>query len=871
MTRILWIVLISISLHIKAQENQKLWYDKPASKWTEALPIGNGHLGAMIMGKVKQDTLFLNDNTLYSGEPATAWKGTKITDTYDQTVQMLRDGKYCEATDFIQKNWLGCLHQNYQPLGKWIITSHTDGTVTNYKRELDISNAVQRITYKQNGVTYLREIFASHPDDVIVVRYSCDKKGALDISTSLAGMHPTCSFRISDHKISMSGQAPGYAERRTFKDMEAWGVQSRHPQLYDKDGKRKFDKTVLYGNEIDGMGTFFESRVEVIAPKAIIQETADGINISGTDQITFLFASATSYNGFDKSPSKEGKDATREVNKTLEHAVRKGYTSIKAAHIKDYKTLFGRVQFEMPAEPEQVGHSTDYRIENFAKKQDNDLITLLYQFGRYLMISGSRSGGQPLNLQGIWNKDILPPWNGAYTMNINTEMNYWPAETSHLPECHEPLFRMIKEMAITGNETARRMYGRKGWVGHHNVSIWRETFPNDGMTNSSYWPMVSAWLCSHLWEHYLFNGDTNFLRNEAYPIMKSATDFFVDWLVDNGEGFLVTPVSTSPENVFRTKDGKTASASMGSTMDMALIRELFSRTVEAENILNIDEEHKNLLKGKLAKLLPYRIGAKGQLQEWQQDFTEVEPQHRHLSHLYGLFPGNQINATYTPQLFSAILKTMELRGDAATGWSMGWKINIWARLLDGDHANKIIRNLFMPVGFGEKQSQGGGLYLNMFDAHPPFQIDGNFGYTSGVTEMLLQSHAGTIRFLPALPTSWPEGKIKGLKARGGFIIDLEWKHNKLIKARITSTLGGNCRLQTNEPISVKGNKVKEATGTNPNPFYSFILPNKPQEFNRVPLKDIPVKTTYTVDFMTKKGGVYEIKANTSKTNESLCK
>jgi len=857
---LLLIVLIVVSCRNEESKNLRLWYEQQGDTWYEALPVGNGHIGAMVYGKVDDEILQLNDNTLYSGEPATAWKGLDITTTYDEVLEMLRAEKYVEATDFLLKNWMGRLHQNYQPLGDWHLDNHVKGEIINYKRELDIANSILKITYQQNGVQYSREIFASNPDNVIVMRLHSDRKDGLDITTSLSSVHPTAKQKVSsdDGLVSMSGQAPGYVERRTFEQIEGWGFQSKHPELYHPDGTRKFDKQVLYGDEINGMGTFFETRIKAIAPNSQMTIDNSGLRISGTDEIVLILSSATSFNGFDKSPSREGLDAATIAEETLNKAVSQKYNQLKKRHISDYNSLFGRVSFELPVTEEQMALPTDERICRYSQTPDYGVVALLFQYGRYLMISGSRPGGQPLNLQGIWNDQVIPPWNGAYTVNINTEMNYWPAELTNLSECHQPLFQMIKEIAVTGAETARNMYHRKGWVGHHNVAIWRETYPNDGHPMASYWPVLSAWLCSHLWEHYLFSGDEDFLRNEAYPVMKGASEFFADWMVYNAEGYWVTPVSTSPENTFFTKEGQRATVSMGCTMDMSMIRELFSRTVLAAEKLNTDVDFRKNLQDKLAHLLPYRIGAKGQLQEWQQDFDEPEPQHRHLSHLYGLYPGDQIAYDHAPDLFRAILKSLEIRGDGAGGWSMGWKINLWARLLDGDHANLIINNLFKPVDFCNSTNRGGGLHYNLWSSSS-YQIDGNFGYTAGIVEMLLQSHAGFIQLLPALPSEWLTGKITGLKTRGGFVVDMEWDKGTLLTAKITSTLGGNCRLRTCEKIKVHQAEVSTAEGQNPNPLFSYTDPGVPQNPSRATLKDLPEKTYYTVDFMTEKGKTYTVK------------
>ncbi|MEO8428192.1 MAG: glycoside hydrolase family 95 protein [Verrucomicrobiota bacterium] len=765
----------------------KLWYRQPATQWTEALPVGNGRLGAMVFGGVQTERLQLNEDTLWSGGPKD-WNNPNAKKVLPELRRAIFAGRFEEADALCQK-MQGPYNQSYLPLGDLEIEFDGDPSAANYRRELDIDRAVASVRYQLSDAVFTREIFTSFPDQVIVVRLTCDKPGRLSFSARLSSKVRNRTASLAADHIILRGKCP--------KHVDPNYLNTRKPILYDEDPR--------------GEGMTFETHLRIVADGGEVRSDDRGLHIARARNATLFISAATSFNGFDKSPGRQGADPAAAALKHLQAAVRKTYPQLLAAHVQDHQKLFRRVELDLGPAPTTAPLPTDERIRKFHERNDPQLAALLFQYGRYLLIASSRPGAQPANLQGIWNSEMRPPWSANWTLNINAEMNYWPAEVGNLSECHEPLLNYIADLAVNGRKTAAVNYGLPGWVAHHNSDLWRQSAPVGDFNSDpvwANWAMGGAWLCQHLWEHYAFTGDKVFLKTRAWPLMKGAAEFCLGWLVEDGQGHLVTAPSFSPEQKFIAPDGRKASTSMATTMDMAIVWDLFSNCIEASEVLGLVPDFADKLKIARARLYPPQIGAGGRLQEWFKDFKEEDVHHRHTSHLFGLHPGRQITAHGSPDLFAAARRSLEIRGDSGTGWSLAWKVNLWARLKDGDHAYKLIRNLLTLVGTSETiMNNAGGVYANLFDAHPPFQIDGNFGYTSGVAEMLIQSHAGEIELLPSLPAAWPVGSVKGLRARGGFEVDIAWKDGKLVTGSVRATQQRNCRIRTATPIKVMAGDV----------------------------------------------------------------
>ena len=772
------------------QSNLKLWYKKPAKVWTDALPVGNGRLGAMVFGGVSQELIQLNEATLWSGGPArTNVNPNAYANLLLAREALLQHEDYSKAYEYA-KNIQGYYSESYLPLGDLTIKQDfKDAAPSAYYRDLDIKNAISTTRFTIDGTEFTRQVISSAPDQVIIIHLTSGKTGQLNFKVGAASLLRYRTVVVSKNEIAMKGRAPIHDDPNY--------VNSANPITWD-------DSTGCKGMR-------FELQVKALSKDGVISTDTSGITIKNATEVTIFLSAATSFNGFDKCPDSEGKDENKLATQFLNNAVVKNWSALLARHYADYHRYFNRVSFNLPAPADNRNASlpTDERLVSYTNgARDPWLETLYFQYGRYLLISSSRPGGPPANLQGIWNKELRPPWSSNYTTNINLQMNYWPAEETNLSEMHLPMIDFIKHAAVTGKVTATQFYHMRGWAVHHNSDIWAMSYPvgdlGHGDPTWANWTMGSPWLSQHLWWHYQFTKDKTYLKNTAYPLMKGAARFCLDWLVPY-QGYLVTAPSVSPENVFIDDKGKKASVSIATTMDISIIRDLFNNLIDASNELGADKPFRDSIIAARAKLFPFHIGKKGNLQEWYKDFEDAEPHHRHVSQLFGLYPGNQISPINTPNLATAAIKTLELRGDDGTGWSLAWKVNFWARLLDGNHSYMLLKDLLRTTDqSGTNYRGGGGSYKNLFDAHPPFQIDGNFGGLAGMTEMLLQSQTGDIYLLPALPDAWSTGKISGLKARGNFTVSINWKNKKLVSASVLSVVGGKCRIRTNEPIKVTG-------------------------------------------------------------------
>lgn len=789
-----YIVLFALPLNflnvIRADNTMKLWYKQPAKEWVEALPLGNGRLGAMVFGGIKEELIQLNEETLWSGRPVDLNPNPEAAKYLPQVREALLGGDWRKATELCHK-MQGDYTQSYLPLADLKIKQDIDGRgVKEYSRELNISDAISRTSFTESGITYERETFISAPDQLIVVRLSSSKRGMLSFSSTLSSLLRN-RILAKDKGLLLQGVAPVHVDPNY--------LNTPQPIVYEKEGRQ---------------GMRFAVRMDVETLDGEVEIKNGIVFVKNATEAVLRIAAATSFNGFDKDPQTEGKNEVSAVEEYLSKARHTSYTKMRRRHIEDFKLFFERLSLKLTDSNLSCDPSMDTKERLLAYrtgKSDIQLEELYYHFNRYLLISCSRPEGMPANLQGIWNNQLRAPWSANYTININAEMNYWPVEICNLSELHLPFINHVKNISKNGEQTAKNFYNMNGWSLSHNSDIWGQTNPvgNRGIGDPAWanWYMGSPWVCQHLFEHYRFTGDKTYLANEAYPVMKKAALFCLDWLVEDKDGWLVTAPSTSPENRFIDENGNAQCVSVATTMDMSLIWDLFTNLIEASDVLRKDLDFRNMLIEKRAKLYPLHIGKKGNLQEWFKDYEDMDPHHRHVSHLFGLSPGRQITPFKTPDLAKACQKTLELRGDNGTGWSLAWKINFWARLLDGDHAYKLLRNLLNVVDVYEENYDGGGSYVNLFCAHPPFQIDGNLGGLSGMTEMLIQSHDDIIHLLPALPAAWSGGCIEGVCARNGFVVDLEWEDGKLIKGKLFSKLGGLCKLRTSFPVRVSDVKV----------------------------------------------------------------
>lgn len=799
--------------------SNKLWYDKPAENWNEALPIGNSKLGAMIYGNIEKEQVQLNEETIWTGGPNNN-TNPEIGKALPEITKLFFGGKYNEAEALaVEKVRSPNSGMKYQPVGNLWMTFNKGNKADKYYRDLDIENSISTVKYTIDGVDYIRKYFASLDNNTIMIQLSASEKSKVSVDLEL-----DCELR-SKITIEEEGQIINLS-----------GITDDHE---DQIGQVRFNallKPILDGGELH------------------IKDN-ESIEIENANSVTLYIAIGTNFERYDDISG----DGYAKAKADLDNAIKSDFDKAYAAHKAKYQDLFNRVSIDLGDNGEASKLTTDKRVENFKEGDDPQLVSLYFQFGRYLMISGSQPGGQPMNLQGIWNPRVSPSWDCKYTCNINAEMNYWPAELTNLSELHEPFLRMVQELSETGQETARELYHARGWVLHHNTDIWRVTGPID-KARSGMWPMGQAWVSQHFWEHYLYTGNKEFLR-KVYPAMKGAAMFTLDILQPEPEhGWLVIAPSVSPENTFYPNypdKSVKANVGAGTTMDNQLAFDLFNNVIRAAEILSVDSEFADTLRMTIPKLPPMQIGKLSQLQEWIKDWDRIDDKHRHISHLYGIFPSNQISPYRTPELFQAVKNSLEYRGDESTGWSMGWKVNLWARLLDGDHALKMIGDQLSPSVVPGARKEKGGTYPNLFDAHPPFQIDGNLGCTAGIAEMLLQSYDGCVDILPALPSAWKQGSVSGLVARGGFVFDITWENGKLSEIKVTSKLGGNLRIRSKSALLANG--LATAKGVNGNEYYQINEIASPIISKKAKIAKLKLPRTYSYDLHTEAGQTYIIK------------